>query len=155
MADRMSGALLVRTVPSGPVEIDPRARRARIPAGTRWGAVAKAAAKYGGAMHGSSSDVGAVGHPLKGGLSFYGRRFGLAVNSLCAVELVAADGQLHRVDADHDPALFWAIRGGGGFGDVTAVEIELFDAAGVWTGAGCWAIRDAEPSRLRAPLRPK
>src|SRR5580698_6721389 len=146
MADQMNGALLVRTVPSGPVEVDPQTHRARIPAGTRWGAVAEAAAQYGlGAIHGSSPDVGAVGYLLRGGLSFYGRRFGLAVNSLRAVELVAADGQLHRVDADHQPSLFWAIRGGGGFGVVTAVEIELFDAAGVWTGADCWAVSDAGP----------
>jgi len=65
MADPMHGALLVRTVPSGPVEVDPRTRRARIPAGTRWGAVAEAAARYGlGAMHGSSADVGVVGYLL-------------------------------------------------------------------------------------------
>jgi len=145
MADPMRGALLVRTVPSGPVEVDPRTRRARIPAGTRWGAVAEAAARYGlGAMHGSSADVGVVGYLLKGGLSFYGRRLGLAVNSLRAVELVTADGQLRRIDADHDPSLFWAIRGGGGgFGVVTSVEIELFDAAGVWTGADWWPVSDA------------
>ncbi len=150
-ADQRSGVLLVRTVPSGPVEVDPQARRARIPAGTRWGAVAEAAAQYGlGAVHGSSPDVGAVGYLLKGGLSFYGRRFGLAANSLRAVELVAADGQLHRVDADHDPSLFWAIRGGGGgFGVVTAVEIELFDAAGIWTGADWWVVSDAGPMRGR------
>jgi hypothetical protein len=147
LADRMSGALLVRTVPSGPVEVDPQTRRARIPAGTRWGAVAEAAAQYGlGAVHASSPDVGVVGYLLKGGLSFYGRRFGLAANWLRAVELVGADGQLHRVDADHEPSLFWAIRGGGGgFGVVTAVEIELFDAAGVWTGADWWAVSDAAP----------
>jgi hypothetical protein len=42
-----AGVLLVRTVPSGPVEVDPQTRRARIPAGTRWGAVADAAAAYG------------------------------------------------------------------------------------------------------------
>jgi hypothetical protein len=147
MADQMSGALLVRTVPGGPVEVDPQTHRARIPAGTRWGAVVEAAAQYGlGAMHGSSPDVGAVGYLLRGGLSFYGRRFGLAVNSLRAVELVAADGQLHRVDTDHDPSLFWAIRGGGGgFGVVTAVEIDLFDTAGVWTGADWWPVSEAGP----------
>jgi hypothetical protein len=61
VADRMSGALLVRTVSSGPVEVDPQTRRARIPAGTRWGAVAEAAAQYSlGAAHASSPDVGAV-----------------------------------------------------------------------------------------------
>jgi hypothetical protein len=147
MADQMDGVLLVRTVPDGPVQVDPRKRRARIPAGTRWGAVAEAAAQHGlGAMHGSSADVGVVGYLLRGGLSFYGRRFGLAVNSVRAVELVAADGRLRRVDADHDPTLFWAIRGGGGgFGVVTAVEIELFDAASVWTGADWWAVTDAGP----------
>src|SRR5580704_10894569 len=147
LADQMSGALLVRTVSSGPVEVDPQTRRARIPAGTRWGAVAEAAAQYGlGAVHASSPDVGAVGYLLKGGLSFYGRRFGLAANWLRAVELVGADEQLHRVDADHEPSLFWAIRGGGGgFGVVTAVEIELFDAAAVWTGADWWAVSDAGP----------
>jgi FAD binding domain len=86
LADRMSGALLVRTALSGPVEVDPQTRRARIPAGTRWGAVAEAAAPYGlGAVHASSPDVGAVGYLLKGGLSFYGRRFGLAANWLRAV----------------------------------------------------------------------
>lgn len=147
MAGQMDRVLLVRTEPSGPVEIDPRKRRARIPAGTRWGAVVEAAAQYSlGAMHGSSPDVGAVGYLVRGGLSFYGRRFGLAGNSLRAVELVSADGQFHRVDADHEPSLFWAIRGGGGgFGVVTAVEIELFDAAGVWTGADWWAVGDAGP----------
>jgi hypothetical protein len=147
MADQMSGALLVRTVPGGPVEVDPQTHRARIPAGTRWGAVAEAAAQYGlAALHASSPDVGAVGYLLRGGLSFYGRRFGLAVNSLRAVELVAADGRLHRVDTDHDPSLFWAVRGGGGgFGVVTAVEIELFDAAGVWTGADWWPVSEAGP----------
>ena len=147
IADQMSGVLLVRTAPGGPVEVNPQTRRARIPAGTRWGAVAEAAAKYGlGAVHGSSPDVGVVGYLLRGGLSFYGRRFGVAANSLRAVELVAADGRLHRVDAGHDPSLFWAIRGGGGgFGVVTAVEIELFNAAGVWTGADFFAVSDAGP----------
>ena len=147
MADPMNGVLLVRTVPGGPVEVDPGTCRARIPAGTRWGAVAEAAAQHGlGCLHGSSADVGAVGYLLRGGLSFYGRRFGLAVNSVRAVELVAADGRLHRVDADHEPSVFWAIRGGGGgFGVVTAVEIELFGAARVWTGADWWAVSDAGP----------
>jgi FAD/FMN-containing dehydrogenase len=53
--------------------------------------------------------------------------------------VVTADGELRRVDAAHDPALFWALRGGGGgFGVVTAVEIELFPAAAVVTGAAFW-----------------
>src|SRR5271156_6306016 len=58
LADQMSGALLVRTVPSRPVEVDPQTHRARIPAGTRWGAVAEAAAQYGlGGVAGSAPGV--------------------------------------------------------------------------------------------------
>ncbi|MFC7613511.1 FAD-binding protein [Actinokineospora soli] len=89
--------------------------------------------------HGSAGTVGVVGYLLRGGISFYGRKVGLAANSLRAVELVTADGELRRVDADNDPELFWAVRGGGGgFGVVTAVEVALFPAATVHTGAAFW-----------------
>ncbi|MFF2040690.1 FAD-binding oxidoreductase [Kitasatospora sp. NPDC058170] len=136
----MDGSLLIRTEPAGPVEVDPRTRTARIPAGTRWGAVVEAAARHGlAAPHGSSPTVGAVGYLLRGGVSFYGRRTGLAVNSVRAVELVTPDLELRRVDATADPELFWALRGGGGgLGVVTAVEIGLFPADRVVTGAAFW-----------------
>jgi len=39
---------------------------------------------------------------------------------------VTADGELHRVDAEHEPDLFWAIRGGGGnFGVATRFRFTL------------------------------
>ena len=136
----MRDALLIRTALDGGVEVDAGRRVARIPAGTRWGAVVEAAAPHGlTAPHGSSPTVGAVGFLLRGGLSFYGRKVGLGVNSIRAIELVTADGELRRVDDAHDPELFWALRGGGGgFGVVTAVEIDLFRAFRVVTGAAYW-----------------
>jgi FAD/FMN-containing dehydrogenase len=140
------GGLLVRTDLDGGVTVDPARRVARVAAGVRWGAVVAAASAHGlGAPHGSSSNVGVVGYLLRGGLSFYGREFGLAVNSVRAIELVTADGQLRRVDATADPELFWALRGGGGgFGVVTAVEIGLFPAGRVVTGASYWPITYAD-----------
>ena len=46
---------------------------------------------------------------------------------MTAIELVTADGDFKRVDRDHDPDLFWALRGGGGsFAVVTAIEFNLF-----------------------------
>jgi FAD/FMN-containing dehydrogenase len=142
----MGGALLIRTRLGGGVEIDVARRRARIPAGTRWGAVVEAASPHGlTAAHGSSASVGVVGYLLGGGMSFYGRKFGLAANSVRAVELVTADGEPRRVDASSDPELFWALRGGGGgFGVVTAVEIDLFPATEVVTGAAYWPAEHAE-----------
>ncbi|MFI6422865.1 FAD-binding protein [Streptomyces sp. NPDC050842] len=136
----MHDSLLIRTEPSGPVEIDTTTETARVPAGTRWGAVVEAAAAHGlAAAHGTSSTVGVVGYLLRGGISVYGRHTGLAVNTVRAIELVTADGESRRIDAACDPELFWALRGGGGgFGVVTAVEIGLFPAARVITGAAFW-----------------
>jgi FAD/FMN-containing dehydrogenase len=143
----MDGALLIKASLAGHVEIDTRRRLARIPAGTRWGAVIEAAAEHGlAAPHGSSPTVGVVGYLLRGGVSFYGRRLGLAANSVRALELITADGDLHRADASADAELLWAMRGGGGgFGIVTAVELELFPAESVVTGAAYWPAAQAEP----------
>lgn len=140
------GGLLIRTELDGAVEVDPVRRLARIPAGTRWGQVVSACKPYGLVPpHGSSRDVGCVGYLLRGGLSFYGRKVGLATNSVRAVELVGADGDLRRADAETDPELLWALRGGGGgFGVVTAVEVELFPVSRVITGAAFWPIEHAE-----------
>ena len=45
---------------------------------------------------------------------------------LLAADIVTADGQLLRVDADNHRDLFWAIRGGGGnFGVVTRFQFRL------------------------------
>ncbi len=142
----MDGEVLVRTALDGSVDVDPLRRVARIPAGGTWGSVIEAAHSHGlAAPHGSSPLVGVVGYVVKGGVSFYARRVGLAANSVRAVELVTADGELRRVDAECDPALFWALRGGGGgFGIVTAVELDLFPCTRVHTGAAYWSARYAD-----------
>lgn len=139
-AKPMDDAILVRTELDGEVHVDTERRIARIPAGTQWKAVVEATAPHGlTAPHGSAGTVGVVGYLLRGGISFYGREHGLAVNSVRAIELVTADGDLRRVDADNDPELFWALRGGGGgFGVVTAIEVDLFATTSVVTGTAFW-----------------
>jgi FAD/FMN-containing dehydrogenase len=60
----------------------------------------------------------------------------VAANSVTAVELVTPDGRLLRADADHEPDLFWAVRGGGGsVGVVTALTMELYPVAELYAGA--------------------
>jgi hypothetical protein len=118
------------------LSIDPDARIARAAAGTLWIEVVEAAARHGlAALAGSSPDVGVVGYTLGGGLSWLGRKYGLAANNVAAIELVTADGRLRRVDRENDPDLFWALRGGGGnFGIVTSIELELVEVPEVYAG---------------------
>jgi FAD binding domain len=139
-------ALLVRLeLHAGEVEVDPVARVARISAGARWGDVVRAVAPYGLAvMHGSSPSVGVVGYLLGGGLSFYARAHGLAVNHVRAFEVVTPDGARRRVDHRNGADLFYALRGGGGsFAVVTAVELGLLPYAEVTGGAMFFGAADA------------
>jgi len=132
----LAGTLLLRTGPMHGVQIDAARRVARVEAGTLWLEVVQAAAEHGLApLSGSAPDVGVVGYTLGGGLSFLGRRHGLAAHALIAAEVVTADGRLVRADEDSNSELLWALRGGGGsFGAVTALEVQLFPVAEVYAG---------------------
>jgi hypothetical protein len=128
--------ILLKTSRLRGVEIDPETRTARVEAGVLWEEVSLAAAEHGlAALAGSSPDVGVVGYTLGGGLGWLARRYGLAANSVVAVELVTADGRHVRADRDNEPDLFWAVRGGGGsFGIVTAIEFALYPVPEVYAG---------------------
>lgn len=141
----LGDVLLLRTELGRDVVVDPAARRARVPAGAVWEDVVDAIAPHGLAVaHGSSPDVGVVGYVLGGGLSFYARRHGLTANHVVAFEVVGADGEVRHADAHENPDLFWALRGGGGnFGVVTAVVLELLPYAEVFAGAAFWPMADA------------
>lgn len=142
----LADAILLRTSELRGVEVDPAARVVRIEPGALWGDVVAAVAPHGlTALAGSSHDVGVVGYTLGGGLSWLARSHGLAANQVLAIELVTADGVRRRVDAEHDPELFWALRGGGGdFGVVTAIEFRVFPITQIVAGTLFWPIARAE-----------
>ncbi len=130
-------AILVKTERMRGIEVDAEARTARVEAGVLSLELAEAAAAHGlASLPGSSPDVCVTGFTLGGGLSWLGRRYGLACNRLQAVELVTADGELRTIDAESEPDLFWALRGGGGdYGIVTALKVGLVPLADVYAGA--------------------
>lgn len=142
----LADVLLLRTSDLRGVQVDPDVRVARVEPGALWADVVGAAASHGlAALAGSSHDVGVVGYTLGGGISWLGRSHGLAANQVLAVELVTADGVLRRIDADHDPELFWAVRGGGGdFGVVTALEFRLFPIVEIVAGTLFFPIERTE-----------
>jgi FAD/FMN-containing dehydrogenase len=139
--------VLLRTTRLRDVHVDPARRVARIGGGAVWADVIAPAAAHGLAvLHGSAADVGVVGYTLGGGLSFYSRQYGVAANSVTAIELVRPAGHVVRVDPGTDPELFWALRGGvpANFGVVTAVEMSLIPVAEVYAGMMIWDIQRAE-----------
>lgn len=147
----LEDVVLVRLSELTGVTIDPARLEARVLGGTLWQDVVTAAAQHGlAAMHGSSPDVAVAGYTLGGGLSWYARQHGLATHQLTAVELVTADGELVRADAEHHPDLFWAVRGGGGnLGVVTALEFRLLPRSDVYAGMLLWD-RERAPEVVRA-----
>jgi len=109
------------------VRVDPHARAARIDAGVLLGALDHETQQHGLATTaGVVSHTGAAGLTLGGGLGRLQRKHGLTIDNLKAVDIVTADGQWHRANADENPDLFWGVRGGGGnFGVVTSFEYQL------------------------------
>src|SRR3954464_462055 len=138
--------VLIKTAGLQGVEVDPVRRRVRAGAGVLWEAVVDATAPHGlYPLHGSSPTVGIVGYSLGGGMGWLARSHGLQTNSLTAIELVTADGELVRTDRDNDPELFWALRGGGGnFGIVTALEFRVYPVREAYAGMLIWDWTHAE-----------
>jgi FAD/FMN-containing dehydrogenase len=142
----LEGTILLRTSAMRGVAIDADRGIARVRAGDLWQDVMGPAAAHGmTALAGSSPDVGIVGYSLGGGIGWLARKYGMATNSVTAVELVTADGMRVRADRDHEPDLFWALRGGGGnFGIVTAIEFALYPVTEVYGGALVWDWHESE-----------
>ena len=142
----LAETILLKTTRLDRVEIDASSRRARVGAGARWEDVVPKASPLGlAALHGSTPDVSVAGYTLGGGLGWYARKHGLAANSVTAIEVVTADGELRRVDHRSEPELFWALRGGGGnFGVVTALEFDLYPVPELYAGVLFFGFERAE-----------
>jgi FAD/FMN-containing dehydrogenase len=108
-------------------ELDAARRTAWAGAGLTAGAFTAAAGEAGLATgFGDTGSVGIGGITLAGGIGFLVRKHGLTIDNLLAAEIVTADGRLRHVDAQTEPELFWALRGGGGnFGVVTRLQYRL------------------------------
>ncbi len=133
----LADTVLIKTERMRGIEVDSETATARVEAGVlsaELGAAANAAGHC--FLPGSSPDVGVTGYTLGGGMSWFVRRHGFACNHVRAIELVTAAGEVRTVDADRDPDLFWALRGGGGgYAIVTALQLELLPLAEAYGGA--------------------
>ena len=88
------------------------------------------------------SHTGVGGYTLGGGFGRLNRKYGLTVDNVTGAQIVTADGTIRRINAEEEPDLFWAIRGGGGnFGVATEFEYQLhpFDR-NVLSGSIVWPV---------------
>jgi FAD/FMN-containing dehydrogenase len=133
------------------VRVDPSAPTARAAGGLLWSELDRATQPFGLATTGGIiSHTGIGGLTLGGGLGHLMRRHGLTVDNLLAVELVTADAELVRVDAQTDPELLWGLRGGGGnFGIATAFEYRLHPVGPIVLGGPVFWARQHAPEVLR------
>jgi FAD/FMN-containing dehydrogenase len=109
------------------VRVDPKARIARVAGGSLLGDLDHESMAYGlVTTAGTVSHTGVGGLTLGGGFGRVGRRFGLSLDNVEAVDVVTAGGEILRANATENRDLYWGIRGGGGnFGIVTSFDFAL------------------------------
>ena len=142
-------------------DIDVEGRTVWVQTGLTAGEFSAAANAYGlGVGFGDTGSVGIGGITLGGGIGYLARKHGLTIDDLLAADVVTADGEIVRVDAETEPDLFWAIRGGGGnFGVATRFRFRLHQLDTVVGGmlmlpatadtiAGFMAESEASPEEL-------
>lgn len=132
------------------IEVDPRARIARVEGGALWRDVDAATQPHGLATTGGFvSTTGVGGFTQGGGVGWLMRRCGLAADNLIEADVVLADGRSVVASERRHADLFWALRGGaGGFGVVTRFCYRLHAVGEVYAGVAFHPV-EAAPGLLR------
>ena len=119
------------------VHIDPAGGTVWAGAGLTAGELVTALAPHGLSVpFGDTGSVGIGGITLGGGIGYLVRKHGLTIDSLVAVEIVTASGEVLVASENEHADLFWAIRGGGGnFGIVTRFRYQAHPVDMVFGGA--------------------
>jgi FAD/FMN-containing dehydrogenase len=123
------------------VTVAPARGEAVVGAGVRMLDLYRRLATFGVTVPGGTCPgIGIAGLTLGGGIGFLSRQYGLTCDTLLAVDLVDANGDLLRASEQEHPDLFWALRGGGGgnFGVATSFTFRVHPIGEVATCSLTW-----------------
>ncbi|MCW3054413.1 MAG: linked oxidase, N-terminal [Chthonomonadales bacterium] len=127
------------------IRVDPTDSTVRVEGGCVWGDVDHATHAFGLAVPcGFIAGTGVGGLTLGGGIGYLSRKYGLTIDNLLGVDMVLADGRFVTANAEENPDLFWAVRGGGGnFGVVTSFLFQGRPVSTVYGGPMFWPMEKA------------
>src|SRR6478609_65877 len=109
----IDGGVMIDLSQMKEIHVDPERRRVRAQGGVTWAELNRETQRHGLAVTGGVvSGTGIAGLTLGGGLGWLMGKYGLALDNVRSVELVDANGQIHTADAEQNPDLYWALRGG-------------------------------------------
>ncbi len=137
--------LVIDLAPMKYTRVDPATRTVIVGGGCTWGDVDHATHVFGLATpSGIISTTGVSGLTLGGGIGHLTRKCGLTIDNLISADVVLANGNFVKANADENPDLFWAIRGGGGnFGVVTSFTFRLHPVDTIYGGPMLYELSDA------------
>ena len=144
--------IVIDLSPLNGVRVDPDARRAFVGGGAVWADVDHETQAYGLATTGGLvSSTGVGGFTLGGGIGWLMRKHGLACDNLVGADVVTADGRLVHASESENADLLWGLRGGGGnFGIVTQLELELHPVGPLVYAGPIFYPADADRDLLQA-----
>jgi FAD/FMN-containing dehydrogenase len=130
----VDGGLVIDLSSMRGVAIDATGRVAHVQGGAQWRDLDGPALAHGLAVPGGVyGDTGVGGLTLGGGIGFLMGVAGFSCDNLVGAQVVTAGGAI--VEAADDPALLWALRGGGGnFGVVTRLDLALHPVGAMFGG---------------------
>ncbi len=137
--------LVIDLSPIKYTRVDPTARTVTVGGGCTWGDVDHATHAFGMATpSGIISTTGVGGLTLGGGIGHLTRKCGLSIDNLISADVVLADGSFVMANAQENPDLFWALRGGGGnFGVVTSFTFRLHPIDTLYAGPMLYELSEA------------